>query len=188
MTRRWSTSTTDACPADVTDVRAFERWWKETSATQPDLLTMTRAALLDDDEPVVEPVETAYPAEWVARAISGSGSRYRFEPGADDDGVTVEMPAGAAAAASTTTAFSWLVPGLREELVTALLKSLPKAIRKNVVPAADWARRLLPLLVEERADGDASRNRPRRRSSVARPTPPPPRTTSTSPASRRTCA
>ncbi len=52
-------------PATVTDVRAFEKWWKDASATQPDLLTMTRAALLDeDDEPEADP--DAYPAEWVA--------------------------------------------------------------------------------------------------------------------------
>jgi len=68
--------------------------------------------------------------------------RYRFEPGADDDGVTLEIPL-ALLARLDSRGFDWLVPGLREELVTALLKTLPKAIRRNVVPAADWARRLL---------------------------------------------
>jgi ATP-dependent helicase HrpA len=68
--------------------------------------------------------------------------RYRFEPGADDDGVTLEIPL-ALLARLENRGFDWLVPGLRDELVTALLKTLPKAIRRNVVPAADWARRLL---------------------------------------------
>ena len=45
--------------------------------------------------------------------------------------------------------FDWQVPGLREELVTALIKSLPKAIRRNVVPAGDWARRLLENVPED---------------------------------------
>ncbi|MEO8094793.1 MAG: ATP-dependent RNA helicase HrpA, partial [Pseudolysinimonas sp.] len=76
-------------PANATDVRAFERWWKDTSATTPDLLTMTRITLLED--PVVEPVETTYPAEWV-NGEQRFRLTYRFEPGADDDGVTVELP------------------------------------------------------------------------------------------------
>src|SRR5690606_12410431 len=67
---------------------------------------------------------------------------YRFEPGAEDDGVTVTVPL-ALLPRLETAGFDWQVPGLREELVAALIKSLPKAIRRNVVPAADWARRLL---------------------------------------------
>src|SRR5690606_2913756 len=67
---------------------------------------------------------------------------YRFEPGADDDGVTVHVPIALLARISPI-GFDWQVPGLRLELVTALIKSLPKAIRRNVVPAADWAHRLL---------------------------------------------
>jgi len=127
-------------PSTVTDVRAFERWVKDAGQ---DTLLMSREALLDD-EPVVEPVETDYPTEWV------DGDQrfrlvYRFEPGADDDGVTVEIPLALLPRVEAG-GFSWLVPGLQEELVTALLRSLPKAIRKNVVPAADWARRLLPTL------------------------------------------
>ena len=137
-------------PAAVTDVRAFEKWWKDASATQPDLLTMTRTALLDEDDVGPEADTDAYPAEWV------TGDQrfklvYRFEPGADDDGVTVELPLALLARVSPDE-FSWLVPGLREDLVIALLKALPKAIRKNVVPAADWARKLLPAL-EEDAEG-----------------------------------
>jgi ATP-dependent helicase HrpA len=122
-------------PPTITDVRSFERWLKEAS---PELV-MTREALLDD-----EPADDeAYPAE-----SSGFRLSYRFEPGAEDDGVTVEIPLALLPQVDEAE-FTWLVPGLREELVTALLKSLPKAIRKNVVPAADWARRLLPLLPVE---------------------------------------
>ena len=68
-----------------------------------------------------------------------------FEPAAEDDGVTLEIPLPLLAHLEDS-GFDWLVPGVREELVTALLKALPKAIRRNVVPAADWARRLLALV------------------------------------------
>ncbi len=80
-----------------------------------------------------------------SRATRRLGLSYRFEPGAEDDGVTVRVPLALLARLSPA-GFDWLVPGLREELVTALIKTLPKAIRRNVVPAADWARRLLDEL------------------------------------------
>ncbi|HEU0206268.1 MAG TPA: ATP-dependent RNA helicase HrpA [Pseudolysinimonas sp.] len=130
-------------PADVTDVRRFEVWWKKARAETPDLLTMTRAELVgpDDDQPGPELDADAFPSEWV-QGEQRMPLRYRFEPGADDDGVTLEIPL-ALLARLENRGFDWLVPGLRAELVTALLKTLPKAIRRNVVPAADWARRLL---------------------------------------------
>jgi ATP-dependent helicase HrpA len=125
-------------PDDVSDVRAFERWWTSTRATSPELLSLTRADLLDEPERIDE---HAYPTEWV-QGEQRLHLAYRFEPGADDDGVTVEVPL-ALLARLEPRGFDWLVPGLREDLVTALLKALPKAIRRNVVPAGDWARRLL---------------------------------------------
>jgi len=125
-------------PREITDVRAFERWWKDARAATPDLLTMTRADLLDEDDDALDPA--GYPDRLHDFAL-----RYRFEPGAPDDGVTVEIPVERLATVDPAR-FEWLVPGVREELITALLKALPKAIRKNVVPAADWARRLLPTL------------------------------------------
>jgi ATP-dependent helicase HrpA len=130
-------------PREITDVRAFERWWKSARAENPALLTLTRADLLDEEE---EPLD---PGSFPDR-LDDFALRYRFEPGSPDDGVTVELPVERLATVDARP-FEWLVPGLREELVTALLKALPKAIRKNVVPAADWARRLLPALNPEGA-------------------------------------
>ncbi|TPX03518.1 DUF3418 domain-containing protein, partial [Schumannella luteola] len=82
-----------------------------------------------------------FPDEWL-QGDTAFRLRYRFEPGADDDGVTVVIPVAVLPRVQDR-GFDWLVPGLREELVTALIKALPKAIRRHVVPAGDWARRLL---------------------------------------------
>ena len=128
-------------PREITDVRAFERWWKDARATDPALLTMTRGDLLDEDDDALDP-------DGFPDALHGYALRYRFEPGHPEDGVTVEIPVERLATVDGAP-FEWLVPGLRQELITALLKALPKAIRKNVVPAADWARRLLPTLNPE---------------------------------------
>jgi ATP-dependent helicase HrpA len=126
-------------PDDVTDVRRFERWWRDARREHPELLTLQRADLIESDEPEID--DDAYPT----RLTLGDQTLtvgYRFEPGAADDGVTVTVPLPLLPLLETA-GFDWLVPGLRHELVTALLKTLPKAIRRNVVPAADWATRLL---------------------------------------------
>ena len=137
-------------PRDVTDVRRFETWWKAARVETPGLLTMSRGELLDE-EPDAELDADAFPSVW-HQGEQRMPLRYRFEPGADDDGVTLEIPL-ALLTHLEDRGFDWLVPGLREELVTALLKTLPKAIRRNVVPAADWARRLLSeYALDEPAD------------------------------------
>ncbi|WP_199706371.1 ATP-dependent RNA helicase HrpA [Amnibacterium setariae] len=133
----------DRVPADVTDVRRFETWWRATRQEAPDLLTMRRSDLLDEEaQPEVD--ERDFPPTW-QQGDQRLRLAYRFAPGAADDGLTVRVPLPLLATLSPA-GFDWLVPGFREELVAALLKTLPKAIRRHVVPAADWARRLLPEL------------------------------------------
>ncbi|AYF97284.1 ATP-dependent RNA helicase HrpA [Protaetiibacter intestinalis] len=131
-------------PDEVTDSRRFASWWKRTKAEQPELLTMSRAELLEDDD---AGDAAGFPDEWV-QGDARFRIRYRFEPGADDDGVTVVIPLAVLPRVAER-GFDWLVPGLREDLVTALIKALPKQLRRHVVPAGDWARRLvgeLPVL------------------------------------------
>ncbi|MEO6199967.1 MAG: ATP-dependent RNA helicase HrpA [Cryobacterium sp.] len=132
-------------PADVHSTRSFESWWRTQRRETPDLLTMTADALVAEDTPEVD--ESLFPPTW-QQGDQRYALNYRFEPGADDDGVTVRVPLALLARMSPA-GFDWQVPGLRAELVTALIKSLPKAIRRNVVPAADWATRLLAELPEE---------------------------------------
>ncbi|KQV07391.1 ATP-dependent RNA helicase HrpA [Leifsonia sp. Root112D2] len=132
-------------PADIASTRDFETWWRETRAKTPALLTMTANALAPEETPDID--EKAFPATWQQRDQRLTLS-YRFEPGADDDGVTVHVPL-ALLAGLDAHGFDWQVPGLRHDLVTAMIKSLPKAIRRTVVPAADWARRIVAELPAE---------------------------------------
>ena len=133
----------DRVPADVTDVRRFETWWRGVRAEAPDLLTLRREDLLPEEaEPEVD--ERDFPPFW-HQGDQRLRLRYRFAPGAEDDGVTVQVPLPLLAGLSPA-GFDWQVPGFRQELVTALLRTLPKPLRRQVVPAADWARRLTPEL------------------------------------------
>ena len=143
-------------PAEITSQRLFETWWRTARLKDPELLTMTAENLIDEDEaaPVAELVETSYPKTW-SQGDQQLSLGYRFEPGSDDDGVTVQVPI-ALLARLDPEGFDWQVPGFREELVTALLKSLPKSIRRSVVPANDWARRLLAELPDS-GDGRSLR-------------------------------
>ncbi|MFV0433873.1 MAG: DUF3418 domain-containing protein [Leucobacter sp.] len=137
-------------PGHVTSVRDFEGWWKEAQRKQPRLLTMRREDLLEDEAEAVD--EAEFPRQW-RHGDQTLRLKYRFDPTADDDGVTVNVPLPLLPRLDGSD-FEKLVPGLRQELVTALIKTLPKAIRKHVVPAADWARTLLEA-VESRLDDAA---------------------------------
>jgi len=136
-------------PAGIGSTRDFEGWWKKARVETPDLLTMTPENLVDQDA-APELDEKSFPSTWV-QGDQTLALSYRFEPGADDDGVTVTIPLPLLAGLRST-GFDWQVPGLRDELVTALLKSLPKNIRRTVVPAADWARKLLAPVAERSPD------------------------------------
>ncbi|WP_109210820.1 MULTISPECIES: ATP-dependent RNA helicase HrpA [Microbacterium] len=121
-------------PRDVFDARSFEAWWKDASTRTPRLLDMTEADLVDEAS---RGDERDFPARWT-QGDQVLSLAYRFEPGAADDGVTAVVPL-ALLAQLRPDGFDWQVPGMRDELITALLRSLPKAIRRHVVPAADWA-------------------------------------------------
>ncbi|MCU1472315.1 ATP-dependent RNA helicase HrpA [Amnibacterium sp.] len=130
-------------PAEVHSVREFEAWWRDAKEQTPDLLDMVRADLVEEeDAPDVDPRE--FPPFW-RQGEQRLKLRYRFAPGAADDGVTVQVPLPLLAGLSPA-GFDWQVPGLRQDLVAALLKTLPKPQRRFVVPTGDWARRLLPEL------------------------------------------
>jgi len=99
---------------------------------------MTRADLLRSD------TADDHPDRWRSGDLS-LPLTYRFQPGAADDGVTVHVPVGVLTRLGGES-FAWQVPALRAELLTALIKSLPKDLRRNFVPAPDTARALLPVI------------------------------------------
>ncbi len=127
-------------PQDVTSARHFDSWWKTARAGSPDLLTLTPADLAGPDAGQVRPDD--YPA-----SLSGLPLSYEFAPGAPGDGVTADIPLAALARADAD-ALGWQVPGRREELVTELIRSLPKELRREFVPAPDVARAVVPRLGE----------------------------------------
>ncbi|WP_444541910.1 ATP-dependent RNA helicase HrpA [Amycolatopsis acidiphila] len=136
---------------EVVSGRHFDTWWKKTRRAQPDLLNFEKAMLINSAAEQVR--ESDYPDTWV-QGSQRLALTYQFEPGADADGVTVHIPLPVLNQI-TPDGFDWQVPGLREELVTALIKSLPKQLRRNFVPAPDTAKYVLsqvgpadgPLLV-----------------------------------------
>ncbi|NIJ13136.1 ATP-dependent helicase HrpA [Saccharomonospora amisosensis] len=131
--------------SDVVSARHFDSWWKRARREQPDLLNFEKAMLVNA---TAEQVSTAdYPDSWTQGDLRFALT-YQFEPGTQADGVTVHIPLAVLNQVSTE-GFEWQVPGLREELLTALLKSLPKALRRNFVPAPDTARQLLSRIAPQ---------------------------------------
>ncbi|MGB7364819.1 MAG: ATP-dependent RNA helicase HrpA [Rhodococcus sp. (in: high G+C Gram-positive bacteria)] len=122
-------------PATVVSARHFDRWWKKASRTTPDLLDFDRTTVVNPDAAAV--VGGDYPDAWRQGELQFPLT-YQFEPGKDDDGVTVTIPVALLPQVADV-GFDWLVPGMRLELVTALIKTLPKDLRRNVVPAPDHA-------------------------------------------------
>ncbi|OJZ74750.1 ATP-dependent RNA helicase HrpA [Mycobacterium paraffinicum] len=127
-------------PADVVSARHFDAWWRKQRHKTPDLLTFTRDDLLRTPDTV----DTERPTAWHSGDVT-LPLTYRFEPGAADDGVTVHVPIDVLARLGGDE-FAWQVPALREELVTALIRSLPKDLRRNFVPAPDTARAVLAAI------------------------------------------
>ena len=117
----------------------FDSWWKAARREQPDLLTFDPAMLLH--ETAADITDDQFPTSWRSEDLE-LPIDYRYEPGADRDGLTIEVPVAVLNRVDAAE-FSWLVPGLREELVVALLRSLPKSLRVSFVPAPDHAARFL---------------------------------------------
>ncbi|MBI2245168.1 MAG: ATP-dependent RNA helicase HrpA [Nocardioides sp.] len=125
--------------ADVVSGAHFDQWWKRERQRNGRLLTFDPAMLTHD---TVEEVSAAdYPEQWEGAGLTFPIS-YHFEPGAAEDGLTIEVPVATLNRVEADD-FSWNVPGLREELVTSLIRSLPKNLRVSFVPAPNKAREFL---------------------------------------------
>lgn len=125
--------------SEVVSAKHFDTWWKKARRDNPDLLTFEKSMVVTDAAEQVS--ETDYP-DAVAHDGHDFPLTYQFEPGSAVDGLTVHIPVVVLNQVDST-GFEWLVPGMREELVTGLIKSLPKRLRRNFAPAPDHARRVL---------------------------------------------
>ncbi|UTM55910.1 ATP-dependent RNA helicase HrpA [Photobacterium sp. CCB-ST2H9] len=119
----------------VVSGRHFDTWWKEASSKDKELLNFERDMLFRGDASHV--TELDYPNFWHQGSLKLKLS-YQFEPGEDNDGVTVHLPLPVLNQVEPD-GFDWQIPGLRHELVVALIKSLPKTLRRNFVPAPNYA-------------------------------------------------
>jgi ATP-dependent helicase HrpA len=154
-------------PADVTSVRHFDSWWKTAQRENPHLLDLSPEDLIDPAARSVD--EEAFPPSWEHGDLS-LPLTYAFDPPSPEDGVTIDVPL-ASLDRIDPVIFEWNVPGLRTELVIALMRSLPKHLRKQFAPIPDVAREIA-------ADLDPATGRPaeslakelnRRGGSIVRP-------------------
>ncbi|MFJ4722471.1 ATP-dependent RNA helicase HrpA [Streptomyces luteogriseus] len=130
-------------PEHVVSGAHFDSWWKHKRHERPDFLDFEREMLINERAGEVSKAD--YPDSWRQGDLKFRVT-YQFEPGADADGVTVHVPLQVLNQV-TGEGFDWQIPGLRGELVTELIRSLPKPIRRNYVPAPDFARAFLDRAV-----------------------------------------
>ncbi|MEU9388410.1 ATP-dependent RNA helicase HrpA [Streptomyces sp. NPDC048324] len=130
-------------PEHVVSGAHFDSWWKRKRHEQPEYLDFEREMLIRESAEAVTKAD--YPDSWRQDGLKFRVT-YQFEPGADADGVTVHIPLQVLNQVKDE-GFDWQIPGLREELVTELIRSLPKPIRRHYVPAPNFAKRFLDTAV-----------------------------------------
>ncbi|HHM04208.1 MAG TPA: ATP-dependent RNA helicase HrpA [Gammaproteobacteria bacterium] len=130
-------------PAGIFDVRTFEAWRKTEEKNRPRRLFLTKAYLMRRD--ATELTAEAFPEHVQVQGLTLPLS-YHFEPGTTADGVTVTVPL-ALLNQLRAEPFQWLVPGLLQEKIAALIKTLPKHLRRNFVPAPNFAQACIEALV-----------------------------------------
>ncbi|MGW5787109.1 ATP-dependent RNA helicase HrpA [Streptomyces sp. NPDC003757] len=130
-------------PEHVVSGAHFDSWWKHKRHEQPDFLDFEREMLINEKAGAV--TKDDYPDSWRQGPLKFRVT-YQFEPGADADGVTVHVPLQVLNQV-TDEGFDWQIPGLREQVVTELIRSLPKPVRRNYVPAPNFAQAFLDRAV-----------------------------------------
>ena len=120
-------------PEHVVSGAHFDSWWKHKRRDEPELLDFEHSMLINERPEAV--TKDDYPDSWRQGRLKFRVT-YQFEPGADADGVTVHIPLQVLNQV-TAEGFDWQIPGLREEVVTELIRSLPKPIRRHYVPGAE---------------------------------------------------
>ncbi|WP_033321410.1 ATP-dependent RNA helicase HrpA [Streptomyces yerevanensis] len=143
-------------PEHVVSGAHFDSWWKHKRHEEPELLDFERSMLINERAGDVS--KDDYPDAWRQGRLKFRVT-YQFEPGADADGVTVHIPLQVLNQV-TDEGFDWQIPGLREQVVTELIRSLPKPIRRNYVPAPNFAQKFLERAVPSASGRTMSQQEP----------------------------
>lgn len=123
----------DLIPEHVTSAAAFNRWWKDERREHPDLLIYPASLLM----PREATSGKGFPDRWQCGDLSLPLS-YEFAPGSPRDGVSMRIPIEVLERVSDA-GTDWLVPGMREDLLTEAIRALPKGVRRLLAPAPDVA-------------------------------------------------
>lgn len=123
----------DLIPEHVTSAAAFNRWWKDERREHPDLLIYPASLLIPREATSGE----GFPDRWQCGDLSLPLS-YEFAPGSPRDGVSMRIPIEVLERVSDA-GTDWLVPGMREDLLTEAIRALPKGVRRLLAPAPDVA-------------------------------------------------
>ncbi len=129
-------------PDDITTVRHFDRWWRDMKSQQPHLLDLSLDDLIDPASAAPDP--EAFPRVWEYGDL-GLPLEYEFDPASPADGMTIDIPLRGLDRIDPAV-FEWHVPGLRHELVTELIRSMPKSFRKLFAPVPDTAHQILAVI------------------------------------------
>ena len=135
-------------PHDVVDGPSFNRWRRKAERKDRRLLFMSRADLVREE--LLQAADGDYPDAIHVDQMKFP-VEYRFEPGAEQDGVTLNVPL-AALNQIDPNRLGWLVPGLLEQKIVAMIKALPKQVRRQFVPAPDTAKKILAEIEFGRGD------------------------------------
>lgn len=136
----------DRLPAHVHNAQALDAWYAKLQNNERAALEWSR-----DDLLVADQADAARFPAYIALGDARLAVQYRFEPGAVDDGMTVAVPLHLLNALDAAR-LSWLAPGFVEDKATALIRALPKALRRNFVPAPDFARAFAEAFAQPDAD------------------------------------
>ncbi len=129
-------------PQDIYSGKAFERWWEKAEKDAPRLLFLDREFLMQHAAEGITGEQ--FPALFNYQGMP-LPLDYHFEPGHPADGVTVVVPL-AALGQLEAAVFDWLVPGLLKDKLIALIKAMPKPVRRNYVPAINFAEAALTAM------------------------------------------
>ncbi|MFN3310889.1 MAG: ATP-dependent RNA helicase HrpA [Thermomonas sp.] len=136
----------DRLPPHVHNAQALDAWLGKLSKDEKAALEWSR-----DDLLVADQTDAARFPAYLALGEARLAVQYRFAPGEPDDGMTVAVPLHLLNALDGAR-LSWLAPGFVEDKATALIKSLPKALRRNFVPAPDFAHAFAEAFPQPDAD------------------------------------